>query len=385
MISPLFTTHYSLRKTMWTRHAALAVAITFIVTGQSFAQRPGRAPAVSPEQLALEQKLQGEYRGSILTRPSSLSVKAIGIQVVALGQGQFTAWKYENGLPGAGWQQDGRYEYPGQLVDNVARFSGTSYQIQVDGDFAHVFTADGRLAGSLPKAEKERESPTMGAVPPANALVLFGEGQSSLLQRPRITSDGLLSIGTQTNDAYQDFCMHLEFRTPFEPSARGQGRGNSGVYLQGRYELQILDSFGLEGVENECGAIYTQRRPLLNMCLPPMVWQTYDLDFTAPKFDETGKKIANARISVWQNGVLIQDNYAITAKTGQGLAEGPLPLPTKFQDHSNPVVYRNIWLLPKTTGQVARSQWLKLSPRAAPQPIIPYAPADPLLFTSVTW
>jgi hypothetical protein len=129
------------------------------------------------------------------------------------------------------------------------------------------------------------------------------------------------------------------------PLARGQARGNSGVYIQKRYEVQILDSFGLRGADNECGGLYKQRAPLLNMSFPPLIWQTYDIDFTAARFDAAGKKTANARITVRQNGVVIHDNIEITAKTGGGSVEGPDPLPIKLQDHGNLVHFRNIWIV----------------------------------------
>ena len=151
--------------------------------------------------------------------------------------------------------------------------------------------------------------------------------------------------GTETTQTYTDFQLHAEFRLPFKPEARGQARGNSGFYLQSRYEVQVLDSFGLEGVENECGALYKTRRPDFNMCYPPLSWQTYDLDLTSPRFDAQGNKLADMRITVWQNGVMIHNNVEIPNKTGGGAQEGPTPLPTKLQDHGNPVVYRNIWLI----------------------------------------
>jgi hypothetical protein len=131
------------------------------------------------------------------------------------------------------------------------------------------------------------------------------------------------------------------------PEATGQFRGNSGVYLQGRYEIQVLDSFGLAGESNECGAIYEQRAPRVNMSFPPLAWQSYDIDFEAAHFDASGAKTADAVVTVRHNGVVIHDRVALEGPTGRGEPEGPEPGPLLLQDHWNPVVYRNLWLVPR--------------------------------------
>jgi hypothetical protein len=131
------------------------------------------------------------------------------------------------------------------------------------------------------------------------------------------------------------------------PTARDQGRGNSGVYIQSRYEVQVLDSFGLEGEDNECGGIYSIAKPAVNMCLPPLAWQTYDIDFTAARYDEQGNKTKNARVTIKHNGVVIHDNLELPHGTPGRNAEGPGPDALFLQDHGNPVAFRNIWAVEK--------------------------------------
>ena len=141
--------------------------------------------------------------------------------------------------------------------------------------------------------------------------------------------------------------MHIEFFLPFKPLGRGQDRANSGVYMQDRYEVQVLDSFGLKGENNECGGIYSKTKPNVNMCFPPLVWQTYDIDFTAAKYDGLGKKTKNAVITVKHNGVLIHENVEIAGPTGGGKKEDPTGGAIQLQGHGNPVYYQNVWLVTK--------------------------------------
>jgi hypothetical protein len=163
---------------------------------------------------------------------------------------------------------------------------------------------------------------------------------------------GTDSIMTREN--YQDFQLHVEFNVPeLPPPVKGQSRGNrgnSGVYLQRRYEVQILDSFGQESENFDCGALYRFKSPDRNMCKPPGEWQTYDITFHAPRWEGEGeslKKVTNARISVLQNGVMVHNHVELPTKTGAGRKEGPEPGPILLQDHGNEVMFRNIWVVPQ--------------------------------------
>ncbi len=143
--------------------------------------------------------------------------------------------------------------------------------------------------------------------------------------------------------------MHIEFLLPFKPLGRGQDRGNSGVYLLDRYECQVLDSFGLKGENNECGGFYTLAKPAVNMCYPPLTWQTYDFDVTAAQWDESGKKVKNTVVTLKHNGVVIHDHVELKSETpGGGMKEVPRGGGIHLQGHGNPVFYQNIWIVPKS-------------------------------------
>jgi hypothetical protein len=149
-----------------------------------------------------------------------------------------------------------------------------------------------------------------------------------------------------TKDKFDgSFKLHVEFRVPYLPDQKGQARGNSGVYVQGRYEVQVLDSYGLDAKDNDCGAIYEVAAPLVNACKAPTVWQSYDIGFTAPKCED-GKKTAAPRITVYHNGVKIHDNVEITKDNTRAGLGGDVctPGPIMLQDHGAPVQFRNVWL-----------------------------------------
>ena len=323
----------------------LGIAVTLgLAPGDALAQDKKKKDAnltwTDPEKARAEDpdfSLQGEYGSE---KPGA----DWGLQVVALGDGQFDAYLLEAGLPGLGWDrskartrlsgtakalasEDGKIK--GSLADGVA-------SLEVDGTQVE-----------LPRIE--RKSPTLGAEPPEGAIVLF-DGSSADEWKNGKVEDGLLpNSNITTKRTFGSYVLHLEFRTPYKPFARGQGRGNSGVYHQGRFETQVLDAFGLEGKMNETGGIYSIAAPRLNACLPPLTWQTYDVDFTAATFDADGKVTKPARMTVKLNGIVIHEDQELPkTTTASPLKEiTPEPGPIFIQHHGNPVYYRNIWIVEK--------------------------------------
>jgi hypothetical protein len=212
------------------------------------------------------------------------------------------------------------------------------------------------LAAALADDADTPNDKTLGAKPPEGAVVLFDgksvEGWVGRDQKPAswTIKDGALVVAPGKGDvltthSFGDFTLHLEFRTPYMPEARGQARGNSGVYLGGIHELQVLDSFGLEPKNNECGAIYSQIAPRVNACKKPLEWQAYDVVFHKAKVKD-GQEVEPARVTVVQNGVNIINNAAIKPTPGGIGMEAGKDGPLLLQDHGNLVEYRNIWIVP---------------------------------------
>ncbi len=148
-----------------------------------------------------------------------------------------------------------------------------------------------------------------------------------------------------TKRSFSDFRLHLEFLCPVMESKDGQARANSGVYLHGRYEVQVLDSYGQEPAPNACGAIYSIAKPLVNASLPSGQWQTYDIIFRAPRYGPVDELLENARVTVLHNGVVIHNNLEIPGSTPGGFERGFGTMgPILLQDHGDPIRYRNIWV-----------------------------------------
>ena len=307
----------------------------------------------------------GDWQGSWKLDDESDSGPLVA-QVIALGKDGYRANFFEE----FDTQQEPMVVIEGQRDGAVVRFEGRAELS--DGGILEVKTAiegdkfngsfKGDAAGSFSLKRTIRVSPTLGDRPPAGATVLFNgknfkqwehskkkEGDDSV--QWRLLKGGVMEVqkgggSIVTKKKFTDFKLHIEFRTPFMPDKRGQGRGNSGVYLQGRYEVQVLDSYGLEGKDNECGGIYKVGPPIVNMCAPPMQWQTYDIIFYAPRFNSSGWKTNNAKVTVVHNDVTIQDKIEISKPTGGALDSNVAePGGIYLQDHGNPVQYRNIWLV----------------------------------------
>jgi len=327
---------------MW-RNASVLIALVLVPALVAVAADLKRG-VTDPAEAGPDFQVQGEYVGQVQHDERKIDH---GFQVIALGDGKFRAVGYHGGLPGAGWDKGKKGQLEGQTTDGVTLFvlKDADLTLSIKNNVMTVKDADGKTLGTLKKIE--RKSPTLGAKPPTGAVVLFDGTTPENFKDGRMTDDGLLMEGVTSKQNFGDFTLHIEFFTPFKPQARGQGRGNSGFYAQGRYEVQILDSFGLEGKSNECGGVYGIADPAVNMCLPPLVWQTYDVEFTAAKWKD-GKKVRNAQITVRHNGVPVHEDLELPrGTTAAPVRESPEPGPIFLQNHGNPVRFRNIWVVEK--------------------------------------
>ena len=316
------------------RHLLLTTAI-LATTAVSLQAQNAKTAFLDAKSAGPDFAVQGEYVGTIGKE------RKLGIQVIALGKGGFNAVLYAGGLPGAGWDGKTKTGLKGQTAGGKVTFKGRNI---TGGVAAGVFsgTAEDDVAFSAKKVM--RKSPTLGAKAPAGAVVLFDGSTAEHFEGGKLEAGKLLNVGVRSKRKFSNFTLHLEFRLPFMPYARGQARGNSGMYLLDQYECQVLDSFGLSGENNECGGIYSVARPRVNMCLPPLSWQTYDVDFTAATFNDQGKKTADAVVTIRHNGVVIHDKLKLKVTAGGGRSDEK-PGGFYLQNHGNPVRFRNIWVV----------------------------------------
>ncbi|MBN9119760.1 MAG: DUF1080 domain-containing protein [Planctomycetes bacterium] len=193
--------------------------------------------------------------------------------------------------------------------------------------------------------------------PPSDAIVLFdGKDLSKWNNGDKWeVKDGYAVVQKSditTKDSFGDYQLHVEFATPEKVVGTGQGRGNSGVFLANRYEVQVLDSFGnTTYFDGQCASLYKQTPPMVNACKKPGEWQTYEIVFTAPRFDESVKEtkvLKPGYVTVIHNGVVVQNHFELLGNTfydrPPAYEKHPVKQPIRLQNHGNPVRYRNIWL-----------------------------------------
>ena len=219
--------------------------------------------------------------------------------------------------------------------------------------FASAVAADEYLSGIVWKEPAVVTPGETAADPPSDAVVLFGgESLDAFKGGDKwAIEDGVATAkggGISSKQAFGDVQVHLEFRTPAEVKGSGQGRGNSGLYLMGKYEVQILDSYENETYfDGQAGALYKQSPPLVNASRPPGEWQSYDVLFEAPKFDGNGSLVRPAYATVLHNGVAVQVHTELKGDTAwhkpPSYSKHPAKLPLSLQFHGNPVSFRNIW------------------------------------------
>jgi hypothetical protein len=333
-----------------------------------------------PETIGSDRLIQGEYTGGDASA-------RIGMQVVARGDHLFHALVFDGGLPGDGWN-GARYSL---LESSPATGSSVSFHpVEKEGPSA-IWSPDGitlqKDAQNIVLRRTERSSPTLGMKPPQDAVILFGPGQKGTeafeerkdiegMTKPTLYQDRLMA-GAVTKQRFKDLLLHVEFMTGWEPENIPWRRADAGIYLMSRYEVAIGDSFGfdfdlngsggpvpptlfceklkaskfpvltgarLQGAPRVCGSVFTYPSKVPNACLPPLVWQTLDIDFTAPRFGADGKKQSDATLSVRLNGQQTVEKLAVPRPTPHGFKgpeepEGPI----WFEAFGRRVLYRNIW------------------------------------------
>jgi hypothetical protein len=290
-----------------------------------------------------EAEVQGLYEGTL----KDVKFEA---RVIAMGKDAYKIYLRQD----LGDGKVGKVELDGKVEGDAVTFKNKGGEMEWTATYSPG-AIKGSAGGTAFEAKRvERKSPTMGKKPPAGALVLldgknFSEVNRGKSDDEKAADDGSIQIpkgGMSSKQQFDgSFDYHVEFLCPLMPAARGQGRGNSGCYLPNGDEVQVLDSFGMDTYKvGGCGGLYNYKDPdafdVFSLAsLPPLEWQTYDMEYRVEKAD--GKLVGKPKVTVWHNGIKIHDNAELkfAAKKG-GLT---------WQDHGNPVRYRNIWLVPVET------------------------------------
>jgi hypothetical protein len=309
----------------------------------------------------------GDYQGKMSIRGSETTICA---QVISFGEGKYKI----NFIPEFDSNNPRLAVLEGKRILDEIIFAGIPLEGEMqpyswNGRISHtgfMGKITGTQNGTFSLNKVTRLSSTLGLNPPESAIILSnGKNMDGWASRKYggflglfkkdysqwQVKNGVMEVepgsgSSYTKQKFNNFKLHIEFRIPFMPLSLGQNRGNSGVYLSEKYEVQVLDSYGLEGKDNECGGIYKVAAPRINMCSPPGQWQTYDITFYGPTFDERGNKIKNAVVSVIQNNITIHENLEIPNPTGGARFSNEKKIGgLLLQDHGDRVQYRNIWLV----------------------------------------
>jgi hypothetical protein len=306
----------------------------------------------------------GDYEGTYAFSDTSVAdgapaPAAAEAKVVAEGNHRYRIVLRAKPLDPSEWplqiELPGRLEGEKIVVDGHA--GGHDWRGQIAGGALSI--AKQSYGGGFEMKRVIKKSPTEGLPPPPGAIVLlaYQPGQKPSLDEWKdsgwvATHEGIVhraAEGGKRGDLFskRDFRnvrLHVEFRIPYEPDFREQERGNSGVILAERYEVQVLDSYGLAPGAGDCAAIYDVAQPRVNAAFPPLSWQTYDITFYAPKLDDAGKLIRRPEFTVLWNGVKVQENQTAATPTGDPHRANAASGSLRLQDHGNLVYFRNVWL-----------------------------------------
>jgi hypothetical protein len=315
------------------------------------------AKATTPTKERLPDPVTGEYSGKV-SRPGQ-DIKA---EAKVIGTG---SEEYEVVLT---WTEGGKgntIRWPARVEGGKVIFDGQNDAMEVVGVIADqklTATVKGKFEGKFNLEYTRRTSRTEGDPPLEGGEVLLPYAEGKPTSTAEWTNDtwkaqpdGSMLVGkgnNSTKKSFGDCRLHIEFYIPYEPDCKGQDRGASGVFLQGRYEIQILDSFGQDPTIDGCGAITGVRVPRPGAPLPPARWQTYDIVFRAPVLD--GDTVLKpAIITVVQNGMKIHDIIKVDKATAGGVAGPPVEKsPLMLQEHGSPVRFRNIWIKELKEGEM---------------------------------